>query len=165
MSEPAERGRGVVAASLFVALCLTILPMPAWAVDFRPQWVALTLLYWTLTRPQQVGVFWAFGAGLAMDVSTGAVIGAHALSLSVLAWLTIELNSRIRPFPPWQQALPVWLILLVERLLSLWIIAATGAATPGLEFWLPTVVGMLLWPWFYGLFRRIGERAGRVARS
>lgn len=156
MNALTARGRGVVVATLFAALCLTLLPMPSWALGLRPQWVALTLIYWTLTRPQQIGVFWAFGCGLAMDVATGAVIGAHALTLSVVAWLTIELHSRIRPFPLWQQALPVWLILLVERLLSLWISAATGAPTPTLGYWLPTVVGLLLWPWLFGLLRRLG---------
>lgn len=159
MNAEVRQGRGVIVTTLLVALCLSILPMPAWALGLRPQWVALTLIYWTLVRPHQVGVFWGFTTGIAMDVITSSVIGTHALTLSVVTYLTIELHSRIRPFPAWQQALPVWLILLVERLLALWISAAIGAPTPGLDYWLPTFVGMLLWPWLYGLLRRLGERA------
>lgn len=158
MTESTPRGRGIVVATLFVALCLTILTMPPWAIAFRPQWVTLTLIYWTLARPHQVGVFRAFGTGLALDVVSGAVLGGHALSLCVVAYLALVLHQRIRVFPPWQQAVPVWRLLVVERLLSLWIIAATGAPTPSLGCWFPTVVGMLLWPWLYGLLRRLGER-------
>lgn len=151
-----RRGYGLVLASLAIALTLTILPMPHWAAELRPQWAALTLIYWSLTRPERVGVFWAFGTGLLLDVVSGTVLGQNALALSVVAYLAIELHQRIRIFPLWQQAVSVWLLLLVERLLTVWILGATGAPTPTLWYWLPTFFGMLLWPWLSLVLRDLG---------
>jgi rod shape-determining protein MreD len=148
-------GLGLVIATLIVALCLSILPLPDWARDYRPQWVALTLIYWALVMPRRVGVFSAFGTGIVLDVISGSLLGEHALSLSMVAYLAVELHRRILPFPAWQQALSIWLLLVVERLLSLWILGATGQPTPTLAYWLPTFVGALLWPALFTLMQRV----------
>lgn len=151
----ATRDRLLIAATLAGALTLTILPLPNWAAAYRPQWAALVLIFWCLARPQQVGVFWAFGIGLLQDVVSGAVLGENALTLAVVAFLAVELHARILPFPPWQQTLSVWLLLVVERLLSLWILGATGQPTPTLGYWLPTFVSAMLWPAVSALLRKI----------
>jgi rod shape-determining protein MreD len=158
VSETPRNGTGVILVTLGVALFLTVLQMPQGAEDFRPQWVAMTLIYWALALPTRVGVFWAWGAGLVLDVTSGTVLGQHALSLSASVYLALELHQRIRSFPLPQQAVSVWVLLLVERLLSLWVIGATGQPTPTLWYWMPTFVGMLLWPWVFILLRDLGRR-------
>lgn len=164
MSAGGSRDTGLILASLFVALCLSVLPMPVWASAYRPQWLALTLIFWTLTRPDRVGVFSACGAGLLQDVVAGSVLGGNALTLSVVAYAALELRQRILPVPLWQQAISIWLLLLLERLLSLWLLGATGQPTPALHYWLPTFVGMLLWPWLATLLRRLRLQTDGVAR-
>jgi rod shape-determining protein MreD len=141
-----------------MAMVLTILPMPHWAAELRPQWAVLTLVYWSLVQPQHFGVFWAFGTGVLLDVVSGTVLGQNALSLSVVAYLVVELHQRIRIFPLWQQAVSVWVLLLVERLLTVWILGATGVPTPTLWYWVPTFFGMLLWPWLSLVLRDIDGR-------
>jgi rod shape-determining protein MreD len=159
MSEPATRsGVGLIVGSLALALTLTILPMPYWAAELRPQWVALTLIYWALNQPERVGVFWGFCIGLLLDVISGSVLGQNALALSAVTYLAIELHQRIRIFPLWQQSLSVWVLLLVERLLTVWILGATGAPTPTLWYWVPTFFGLLLWPWLSLVLRDLGGR-------
>ena len=158
MSETPRNGTRVILITLGVALFLTILPIPQWGEDFRPQWVAMTLIYWALALPARVGVFWAWGTGLVLDVTSGTVLGQHALSLSVPIYLALELHARIRIFPLPQQAVSVWVLLLLERLLSLWVLGATGQPTPTLLYWMPTFVGMLLWPWVFILLRDVRRR-------
>ena len=158
MSEAARNGTWVILISLVVALFLTILPWPIWAEEFRPQWLTMTLIYWSLALPNRVGVFWGWVAGLVLDVVSGTVLGQHALSLSVTTYLAVELHPRVRVFPLLQQAVSVWVLLLVERLLSLWVIGATGQPTPTLWYWMPTFVGMLLWPWVFILLRDVRRR-------
>jgi rod shape-determining protein MreD len=80
----------------------------------------------------------------------------------MVAFLAEELHRRIRAFPLWQQSLVVWMLLLVERLLSLWVYGAIGQPTPTLVYWLPTFVGMLLWPWLSPLLDRWRALAGVV---
>lgn len=153
MNALSGRAIGAVLATLVIAGFLTILPMPSWAVALRPQWLALVLIFWLLTVPEHIGVFWSFGVGLLLDVIASTVLGQHALSFSVMGYLVVELRQRIQLFRFWQQALSVWLLLTTERLLSLWILGATGQPMPTLAYWLAPVVGMLLWPWLYLLLR------------
>jgi len=89
---------------------------------------------------------------------SGTVLGQNALALSVVVYLAIQLHQRIRIFPLWQQAVSVWVLLLVERLLTVWILGATGAPTPTLWYWVPTFFGMVLWPWLSLLLRDLGAR-------
>ena len=160
MNGAAWRNRWVVVLTLALAMFLTILPMPVGAESLRPQWVALTIIFWCLTRPGRVGVFWAFGVGLALDVLVGSLLGQQALGLSVVAYVTVILHTRIRLFPLWQQSLFVWVLLLVERLLTLWVLGATGQPLPTLTYWLPTFVGLLLWPWLFAVLSAIEHRFG-----
>ena len=152
----------MVLVTLVVALFLTILPLPAAAEDLRPQWVALTLIFWALALPDRVGVFWAFGTGLVLDVATGTLLGYHALGLSVIVYVAVELHARVRIFPLWQQALLVWLLLVLERLLALWVLGATGQPMPSLTSWWSPFVGLILWPWLTVVLRDLARRAGTV---
>jgi rod shape-determining protein MreD len=158
MTESAPRRAWVIPLTLAVALFLSILPLPGWLEDLRPQWVAMAMIYWNLAMPDRVGVFWGWVTGLVLDVTSGTVLGQHALSLSVVAWLSIELHQRIRVFPLVQQAMSIWILLLLERLLSMWVMGATGQPTPTLWYWLPTFVGMLLWPWVFVVLRDLRRR-------
>ena len=59
----------VASLTLFVAFMLTIMPLPEWAIEFRPDWVTLVLVYWAMALPARVGVTIAWFAGLMLDVS------------------------------------------------------------------------------------------------
>lgn len=162
MSEVLARGTWLVLLTLVIALLLTILPLPPMAEDLRPQWVAMTLIFWALALPERVGVFWAFGVGLVLDVATGTLLGHHALGLSVVAYVAVELHPRVRIFSLWQQALFVWILLILERLLALWVLGATGQPMPSLTYWGATFAGLLLWPWLQVVLRDLARRVGVV---
>lgn len=160
MSEPARRGSAVIVATLVVAMVLTLLPIPDWAAPYRPPWVALALLYWVLALPQRVGVFSGFTAGILLDVISGTLLGQHAFSLAVMAYLAAQLHQRIRVFPLLQQTFAVWLLLLVERLLFLWLLGATGQPMPAPIYWATTLTGLALWPWLFVVLRDVRRRFG-----
>ena len=162
MSETVTRGVWAVILSLAAALFLSILPMPSFAEELRPEWVTLTLIFWTLTLPDRVGVFWAFCVGLVLDVATGTLLGQHALGLSVVVYLALTLQQRVQIYPLWQQTLFVWVLLLVERLLSLWVLGATGQPTPTLIYWATTFLGLILWPWLSVVLSDLARRSGII---
>ena len=143
----AGEGRLVIVVTLCVAMLLAILPMPEWARPFRPQWVTLVLLYWAIALPHRVGVGSGFLAGIVLDVLTGTLLGQHALGLSVVTFIAIQLHQRIRVFPFWQQSLGILVLLVIEHLLSLWVIGATRGVAPGLSYWGVPLSGALRWPW------------------
>ena len=154
MSSIAE-GRVVIWTTLCIAMLLSILPMPEWARPFRPQWVTLVLLYWAIALPHRVGVGSGFVAGILLDVLTGTLLGQHALGLSIVTFIAIQLHQRIRVFPFWQQSLGILILLLIEHLLALWVTGATRGVAPGLVYWAAPLIGALLWPWIFVTLRKV----------
>lgn len=150
----AGEGRLIIVATLCIAMLLMILPIPDWAQPFRPQWVTLALIYWAIALPHRVGVGSGFLAGIVLDVLTGTLLGQHALGLSIVTFIAIQLHQRIRVFPFWQQSLGVLVLLLIEHLLALWITGATRGSAPGLVYWVSPLMGALLWPWVFVTLRK-----------
>ena len=148
-------GRLVIIVTLCIAMLLTILPMPDWARPFRPQWVTLVMLYWAIALPHRVGVGSGFVAGIMLDVLTGTLLGQHALGLSVVTFVAIQLHQRIRVFPFWQQSLGILILLVMEHLLALWVTGATRGISPGLIYWSVPLIGALLWPWVFVTLRKV----------
>lgn len=150
-----SRGTSIILLTVCIALLLTILPIPEWARPYRPQWVTLVLLYWAIALPHRVGVGSGFVAGIAMDVLTGTLLGQHALGLSIVTFVAIQLHQRIRVFPLWQQSLGVLVLLVIEHLLALWITGTTRGIAPGLNYWAVPLIGALLWPWVFVTLRKV----------
>ena len=153
-----SRGGLVILFTFVIALLLTLLPLPGWADDYRPQWYTLVLIYWALATPHKVGVGVGWLIGVAVDVITGTLFGQHALGLSLVAFVTLKVHQRVRLFPLWQQAVTVLLLLLLEKLVSLWVVGAIAQPMPGLWFWAPPLVGMVLWPWVYIVLRDLRRK-------
>ncbi|MCG7895567.1 MAG: rod shape-determining protein MreD [Candidatus Thiodiazotropha taylori] len=157
ISQPQNRS-SVIYLSLLVGFILTIMPLPEWANTFRPQWVALILIYWCMTMPERIGVGVGWSTGFLLDVLTGTLLGQHALGFSVVAYLMLRLHLRVRVIPLRQQVFTIFILLLVERLLALWSTGAANYPTPSLWYWVTPVVSTLLWPWIYIILRDISHR-------
>ena len=133
------------------AMLLTLIPLSDGFRALRPDWVALTLIFWCLALPDRVSVGSGFIAGLLLDVLTGTLLGQHALALSLVAYICVRLHQRIRIYPMWQQALTVLILLILHQLLTLWIDSTIGRPTRPLSYWLPSLIGAALWPLVYRL--------------
>ncbi len=153
-----RHGSWVIALSLLVALILTLLPLPPWVAPYRPDWVALVLIYWCLALPERVNVGISWSMGLLLDGLSGTLLGQHALGLSVVAYLTARLHQRIRLFPIWQQSLTVLLLLVMNQMLVLWVNGILGRPPHSWLYWAPSLSGLLLWPWIFSLLRDLRRR-------
>ncbi|MGB5260491.1 MAG: rod shape-determining protein MreD [Gammaproteobacteria bacterium] len=150
-----HHGGAVIVFTFVVALLLTIVPLPDWARYARPDWVGLVLIYWCLALPDRVGVITGWFAGLLVDLVTGTILGQHALSLTIVAYLAQRLHQRIRLFPILQQAFTVMVLLILHQLLALWISRIIGRPGAPWYFWAPSLLGMVLWPLVYVLLRNM----------
>ena len=155
------RSRLIIAASLLVALVLSILPWPVWTEQFRPGWVALVLIYWCIALPNRVGFGTAWTVGLMLDVLYGSMLGENALAKSLIAFLAVRFHLQLRMFPRWQQGMVVLLLVVVNNLLVLWIKHLAGQAPSTWSYLTPSIVSMLLWPWLFVILRDI-RRHGNV---
>ena len=75
-----------------VALVMELAPWPAGFQAFKPSWLILVLLYWTLALPDRVSIGWAFLLGVLWDIVLGSILGVHALVLRLLFCFQILLN-------------------------------------------------------------------------
>lgn len=143
----------VIIASFLVALLLQILPLPNWAVWYRPEWVVLALVYWALMQPERIGVIVAFMLGIVMDLLTGTLLGQHALAYVLIVYFTLRFYPLLRQFPLWQQAVIVFLFLALFETFQLWIWGVNSNVTFTWMYWLPCVISAFIWPWVFGLMR------------
>ena len=146
-----HHGGIVILLSFAAALLLTIIPLPEGLRSWRPDWVALTLIFWCLALPYRVSVGSGFVVGLFLDTLTGTLLGQHALALSLIAYVCVRLHQRVRLYPFWQQALTVLVLLILHQLITLWVDRTIGRPALPLSYWLPAVAGMLLWPLIHRL--------------
>jgi rod shape-determining protein MreD len=131
--------------SLLGALALSVVPLPAAAASFRPDWVALVLIYWAVVTPGRFGMFSAFVMGIALDSLTGALLGQHALALLLVVYLSQRFYLRIRVFPASQLALTVAVLLALYHFVLFWVDGVAGRSVPMVERWAPVLTGTLIW--------------------
>jgi rod shape-determining protein MreD len=135
-----------MAFSLFSALMLNLLPWSGLALLLRPDFVALTLIFWSIREPHRMGIGVAWLMGLMMDVADGVLFGQNALAYSLAVFIAIVLHRRILMFTPWQQTFYALLLLFLLQTMTLLIRLSTGAQFIGMGYFAASVTGALLWP-------------------
>jgi rod shape-determining protein MreD len=131
--------------SLLLALLLSAMPLPGALAPFKPDWVAVTMIYWALAAPPAFGLLAAFIVGLMLDTLSGALLGQHSLGLMLVVYLSQRFRLQLRAFPAMQTMLIVAAMLAVNEFLLLWIDGIAGRTVPIGERWPPIASGTLLW--------------------
>ncbi len=149
----------VIYLSLLIALVLMILPLPEWVEIYRPNFVALALIYWSMALPKRVGLWFAFLTGIVVDVSQGTLFGQHTLALVVVIFINMNFYQRIRVLTMPQQAIYVFALLLINQVLVAWVEGIMGRPTPILSFFGAPLIGTLIWPWVFVILRDIRRKA------
>lgn len=130
-------------ATLLIGLILNLAatsPMPA-----LPDWLAMVICFWSIREFRKVGMGVAFTMGVIMDVADASMMGQHALSYVLVAYLSTSLSRRILWFPLLEQALHVLPILLLAQLLQFAVRMVSGGEFPGFGFFVGPLIATLLW--------------------
>ena len=146
MVDAEGRGYGVILLTFLVAYVLAVMPLPPWLQWGRPEWVALTLIYWCIALPQRVGIATGLVLGVGLDVLEGALLGQNALALIAVALLSLILYQRLRVYSLWQQAGVVFLLVGINQLICQWLQNLEGVSALPRLFLLPAFSSALLWP-------------------
>jgi rod shape-determining protein MreD len=133
-----------IVLSLVAALLLDFLP---WK-DLRlvPDFVAMVLCFWCIRQPRMVGLGVAWSVGLLSDAGNGVLLGQHALSYSVLAFLSIWLSRRVLWFRLPQQVLHIAVLLLAAESVVVLVRLGAGHPFPGWSLLVGPLLGAALWP-------------------
>ncbi|MBE0366794.1 rod shape-determining protein MreD [Pseudoalteromonas sp. MMG013] len=149
-----KRSYFLVALSIFFALVMALMPLPISAEPFRPDWVLLVLMYWSLAVPHRVNIGWAWITGLVIDLAMGSPLGVNSLTYSVCIYITVSNFQKIRNFSIWQQAVLIGLFLTLYHLLQFWLNHFLLDIYFSPHYLWPAFTGMLCWPWIFLLLRK-----------
>lgn len=152
----------VILASFLIALLMLVMPMPSWIEYYRPEWVVLAVIYWSMALPHRFGLVGAWTLGLFVDVLKGSLLGLNGLGLALVAFLSLSLYRRLRMFTMLQQAGTVFMLVGLHELVLFWVLTMNNQNTSSnLMFLVSAVTSAVVWPLvFYGL--RYLRRSFRV---
>jgi len=146
---------GAILVSVLVAIILTLLPLSSAMLVWRPDWIALTFIYWAIIMPKRISLVLAWFTGLLMDVVSGAILGQYALGFTLVLYMALRLSERINPRIIWQQAFMIFIILGVYLLINLWILGVTDNTPYSWSYWLPLFSSIFVWPLWHRLLNML----------
>jgi len=142
-----------IAFTLLAALLLNFLPWHGVGLWLKPDFLAVTLLYWCIHQPRRLGFAAAWLLGLASDVGNASLFGQHALAYTLLTYAGITLHRRVLRFGIVHQVLHVLPLLAMTQLAILLVRMVAGSDFPGFAYFVSSITGAALWPLVTVLFQ------------
>ncbi len=133
-----------IAFSLLAAFFMNLFPWGSWS--WVPDFVAMTLVFWSIYQPRKVGIGIAFLMGLVMDVHSASLLGENALAYTLLSYFAITIHRRVLWFRPTVQAIHVLPLLLVMQVVQVLVQLAVSGKTPGWTYFVQSFVATAVWP-------------------
>lgn len=144
----------VIVLSFLIAFLLAIVPFPVWAMNYRPEWIPMVMIYWAMALPYRIGIGWAFFIGLFLDILEGSILGLNAMALVIIAYITLSLHLRLRMFSNVQQAGLVLALVGLNLLVCHWLQIATGqTVASNMMFLMAALTSAVIWPSIFQLLR------------
>jgi rod shape-determining protein MreD len=157
-SRAKSSGGIVIVISFLLAMLMNVIPLPDIFALFRPDWVALVLIYWVMALPNRIGVFSGCVLGLFVDVLDGTLFGINALSFSIIAFLIQMIYHRLRLFPRWKQAINVAVVIGIHKMVVMALSSLVQTVNVDFTYWFPLIGSLLFWPWVFILLRDVRRR-------
>ena len=155
-------GTWFIFLTIIFAGMLGVMPLPEWLEVWRPEWIALVVVYWVIALQHRIGLFTAWIVGFFVDVLEGSLLGLNAITLTLIAYVALSLYQRLRMFTPLQQSTTILMLIGVSQLLIFWVLTATGQNTPqNLMFVMSALSSAIVWPLVFVLLR-FGRRTLKV---
>jgi rod shape-determining protein MreD len=134
---------------IFMGFTLEHLPLPSFLDWFQPAWVMLTVITLVFFAPHVFGFWLAIPVGLLLDVEHGTLLGLHIILVAVLILLVQLFYRRMYMFNVLQQALVLFLLIVVTEILSYWSMTIISNDVRPVMIWTPALTSAVMWPWVY----------------
>lgn len=149
----------LILTSFLIAIFLTIVPLPTFAIWLRPQWVFAFLLFWVLSSPVQCGIGLAWVVGVVVSLITGTPLAEQAIVFVLLTYLVLRIHPIIAYMPPWQQAGAIAILAIFNAVLQGLILGFTGHSTHIVLASLSALTTALIWPGLSKILNHFRPRA------
>ncbi len=138
--------RVLIVISFLIAFVLAIYPLPMELRRYRPEFVAILVIYWCMYTPEYFGLLAATVTGLLLDVIEGTSLGCNTLGLIVIAYIVQLVYQRIRSYAEWQQAVWVFVFVGIYQLFGSWVNGFLGRSVESPVYPISLFLSALLWP-------------------
>lgn len=132
-----------------------VMPMSADLRWFRPEFVVLLVIYWSMYAPQHFGLGAVWLVGLCQDLLELSFLGLNAIGMLLIAYIMHLVYQRLRNYVFWHQALWVFVLVGVFQLFSNWLSGLLGYSANSPIFLLSAIVSGLLWPFLVIVLGRL----------
>ena len=131
-------------STVLLAWLLSLLPWRAW--EGAPDILVLVVAFWCVNEPRRMGLVAAFCFGVLMDVHDVTVLGAHALSYTLVAYGAVALHRRLRHFDLLSQAIHMLPVFFVAQLAQQLVLAWLAGRWSGWGWILSVLLMTVIWP-------------------
>ena len=143
----------LISAAFAVAMIATVIVVPDTVPVYRPDFVALVLIYLCVYRPGSVGIATAFVVGLLLDTLQFGVLGQHALAKILVACLILKLDRHMIGSKHLMQVLVVFVLLLLNSVVLGFINTLAHGYSGSVALWIAPFTGAVAW-YLLIVFRR-----------
>lgn len=140
-----ESSRPFIWFTLLLGFLLNLLPYPDRWFEFKPDFVALLLVYWALRVRDPISMTMAFALGVLMDVAYTAALGQHAFAYTVMLVVATTFRPTYVIATRIQQVIYVGVCLAAGIGASLVVSMALEGGTPTFVDFQPAAVGAGIW--------------------
>lgn len=148
----------IMAMTFFIALMLSVYPLPMDMRWWRPEFVLVVAIYWIFFMPLTVSFTLLCMLGLFQDLLEGVPFGQHSLGLVIVAYICILSYQRVRNFSIWRQSGWIFVLVGIAQLTDNWVQGMAGRPLSGIQFLYPALTSALVWPvlnwWLNGMTHR-----------
>lgn len=112
----------------------------------------MTLIYWNVATPRNVGFFWTMLSGFILDIFLGYLLGIHVVIFLLASYFSQRYFHRFRALFRLQQSLIVAIIVFIYQNYFILVSKNVGLSII-FELLILTIVSSLFWPIIYGVLR------------
>ena len=112
----------------------------------------MTLIYWNVATPRNVGFFWTMLSGFILYIFLGYLLGIHVVIFLLASYFSQRYFHRFIAFFMLQQSLIVAIIVFIYQIYFI-LVSNNFALSIIFELLILTIVSSLFWPIIYGVLR------------
>lgn len=148
----------LIALSFGLAFILMVMPIGFQWRAYRPEFVVLMVVYWSMFAPQHFGLTSAWLIGLFQDLLELSPLGLNAIGMLLVSYISYLVYQRIRNYVLWHQAVWIFVLIGIFQLFSNWVGGLVGRTIDGPMFLVAAIISSFLWPLVVVLMRNLTVR-------
>ena len=144
-----------IVVSIILALLFSIIPLPELITQYRPLFLPLVCIYWSIYHSAHFGLGKAWIAGIILDALHSTTLGQTALALTIVIGGCLFYKRRFQLSTIFQQVLFIVFLCLLYQFIFIWIDSINDRPITVLARCISALMSALLWPILIILMQRL----------